>query len=124
MDQMMLVLCGAFCLGMAGFHFLFPRLFAWKEELPKMSPANRAIIQITNRRLIYFFLLVAALCFVFPVELTTTSLGRFLMIGISLFWLSRFVEQFVYVRIDHPMVHLLTYLFLIGAILFAVPVLL
>ena len=123
MDHTMLFLCGAFCLGMAIFHFRFPVLFDWKNELPKMSVANRAILQIANRRLIYFFLLVSGMCFLFPDELSTTPLGRFFMIGMSIFWLSRFVEQFVYVRIDHRLVHLLTYLFLIGAILFAVPVL-
>jgi hypothetical protein len=109
---------------MAVFHALFARLFDWKNELSKMNVANRAIIQIANLRLIYLFILVAVLCFVFPVELATTPFGRFFMMGMSVFWVSRFIEQYIFLKVDHPMVHLLTYLFLTGAILFAAPVLL
>ena len=70
------------------------------------------------------FLLVAAICFIFPQELASTSLGKFFMIGMSLFWLGRTIEQFVFVRIKHPIVEVLTYIFILGAIMFAVPVLL
>ena len=87
-----------------------------------MSPVNKAIMYIFNQRLIYLFVFVAIMCFVYTEELATTSLGNFFLIGMSLFWLGRAVEQFVYVRIDHPMNHLLRYLFLLGAILFAIPV--
>lgn len=124
MDGTMLVLCGVFCMGMAIFHLQFPKLFDWKNELPKMTVANRAIIQIANLRLIYFFLFVAALCFMFPKELTSTTFGKVFMIGMSLFWLSRTIEQFIYLKVNHPTVNLLTYLFLVGALLFALPVIL
>ncbi len=81
-------------------------------------------MQIANLRLIYFFVFVAAACFIFPDELATTTFGHFFLVGMSLFWLGRTIEQFIFLRIDHPMVHLLTYLFIIGTILFALPVLL
>ena len=124
MDGMMIFLCGVYCVGMAIFHMQFPRLFDWKHDLPKMNVPNRAIIQIANLRLIYFFLLVALICFFFPTELVGTSFGRFFMIGMSVFWISRFIEQFVFLKVDHRMVQLLNYLFLIGALLFALPVIL
>ena len=124
MDATMILLCGFYCIGMAIFHSFFTKLFDWKNELAKMNIANKAIIQIANLRLIYLFIFVALICFLFPKELTTTSLGRFFMIGMSVFWFTRMIEQFIFLKVNHPLVHLLTYLFLIGAILFLVPVIL
>lgn len=122
-DHTIIWLGGLYCVGFAVFHSQFWRLFDWKNELAKLSKPNKAIMQIANFRLIYFFLFAAAICFVFPDELSTTSLGHFFLIGMSLFWLGRTVEQFIFLKIDHPMAHLLTYLFIIGAIMFAIPVL-
>ena len=124
MDAAMILLCGFYCLGMAVFHASFTKLFDWKNELAKMNVANKAIIQIANLRLIYLFVFVALICFLFPKELTTTSLGRFFMVGMSIFWLTRTIEQFIFLKVNHPLVHLLTYLFLVGAILFLIPVIL
>ena len=124
MDATMIFLCGCYCIGMAIFHSMFTKLFDWKNELAKMNVANKAIIQIANLRLIYLFVFVALICFLFPTELTTTALGRFFMIGMSAFWFTRMIEQFIFLKVNHPMVHLLTYLFLLGAILFLVPVIL
>lgn len=124
MDLMMIFLCGIFSLGFAIFHTQFWRLFDWKNELPKLHAANKAIMQIANLRLIYFFLFVACVCFIFPQELLETSIGNFFLGGMSVFWLGRTIEQFIFLRINHPMAHLLTYLFMIGTLLFAAPLLL
>ena len=121
-DQLMIFLCGVYSLAFAIFHSQFWRLFNWKIELPKLQPANQAIMQISNICLIYFFLLVAAICFIFPTELLNTRLGHFFIAGISLFWVGRTIEQFIFLKVDHPMVHLLTYIFILGAIMFAIPV--
>lgn len=78
-------------------------------------------MQILNTRLIYVFLLVALLCFCFPVELTTTTLGKTFLAGMSLFWLGRTVEQFIFLHVNNAMTNVLTALFIIGTILFALP---
>jgi hypothetical protein len=124
MNALMILLCGLYCLGMAVFHSFFTRLFNWKEELSRLSIVNKAIIRIANLRLIYFFVLVSLICFLFPDELTTTPLGRFFMIGMSVFWFTRAIEQIFFLKVNHPLIQLLTYLFLIGTILFLVPVIL
>lgn len=121
-DHTFIYLCGVYCLGFAVFHLRFSRLFNWTEELEKVSPVNKAIMYIFNQRLIYLFVFIAVMCFAFTEELATSRLGNFFLIGMSLFWLGRTIEQFVYVRIDHPLNHLLRYVFLLGAILFAIPV--
>lgn len=112
-----------YSLGFAVFHLLFGKLYSWKQELEKLSADNKAIMQILNRRLIYFFVFVAAACFIFPEELSNTTFGHFFLIGMSLFWLGRTVEQIIFVKSQHPLALLLTYLFIIGTILFAIPVL-
>lgn len=122
-DHTMLFLCGIYCTGFAVFHLRFSQLFHWKEELEKISAINKGIVHILNRRLIYMFIFVAAACFIFPEEISTTAFGHFFLIGMSLFWLGRAVEQIIYIKSQHPLAQLLTYLFIIGAILFAIPVL-
>ena len=118
----LVLLCGFHALALAVFHMLFWRIFRWKKELAKLSAANSAIMQIFNTRLIYLFLFLAFLCFFYPSELIETRLGQVILAGFSLFWLGRFLEQFVFLRkINHPMVHVLTVIFLIGSVLFALP---
>lgn len=122
-ETAILALCGVHSVGFAVFHLAFWRLFRWREDLASTSRATRAIVQILNLRLIYVFLGVAALCFLLPQELTGTRLGRWLLAGMSLFWVGRLVEQFVFLRIHHWLVHVLSALFAVGAVLFAWPLL-
>lgn len=113
--------CGIYSLAFAIFHVLFWRLFDWKNDLRKVSVANKAIIQIANSRLIYFFLFTAFLCFVYTGELQQTKLGKVFMAGLSVFWLGRIVEQFIFLGTKNRFVNILTVLFFIGMILFALP---
>ncbi|MFC4727693.1 hypothetical protein [Coralloluteibacterium thermophilus] len=116
-----ILLAGIHSAGFAVFHLLFWRLFGWRQDLARLRPANRAIMQILNLRLTYVFVLVAVLCFGFAQALADTPLGHALLVGMSLFWLGRLVEQFVFLRYDHPALHALSALFAIGALLFAWP---
>ena len=120
--KLIIFLCGLYSVAFAIFHILFWRLFRWKKELAKLGFFNRAIVQILNTRIIYFFLFVAYLCFVYSLELRTTSLGNAFLAGISLFWLGRTIEQFIFLKPANRRVHILTLIFIIGAILFALPV--
>ncbi len=70
--EILVYLCGVYSIGLAVFHMFFWKLFRWKKDLESLSIANRAIVQIANLRLIYFFLFVGVLCFIFPKELIDT----------------------------------------------------
>ena len=105
------------------FHVFFWKLFNWKTELAKLNFANKAIVQILNCRIIYLFLFVGFICFFYPDELLGTGLGKTFLGGMSLFWLGRTVEQFVFFRRRNKYVNMLTAVFIIGTILFALPVL-
>jgi hypothetical protein len=119
--ETLIYLCGAHSLVFAAFHLAFWKLFDWPAALQRTNTATRAVAQILNLRLIYVFLGVAALCFALPRELLHTRLGHALLAGMALFWLGRLVEQFVFLRYDKPLVHALTALFVLGAVLFVLP---
>lgn len=118
-----LVLCAAHSFALALFHVAFWRLFRWPATLRDTTFANRAILQIANVQLIWVFLGVAALCLWFPAELRGTPLGRAVLAGMSGFWIVRLVQQAVFLRVHHPLVHALSVVFALGAALFAWPLL-
>ncbi len=80
-------------------------------------------MQIANLQLVWVFTAAGLLCLLYPGELATTPLGRAVLAGMSAFWIIRSVAQFVWLRVNHPLVHVLTALFVLGAALFAAPLL-
>ena len=122
-DTHFIFLGGVHSLAFAIFHAGFWKLFDWPRDLRGSRVATRAVVQILNLRLIYVFLGIAALCFAFPGELAGTALGRALLAGMSLFWVGRTIEQFVFLPYNTPLVHGLTASFIVGAGLFAAPLL-
>lgn len=122
-DDTILMLCGLHSLGFAGFHVAFWALFRWPKTLASTTPANRAILQIANVQLIWVFLCVGGLCLRFPDALIRTALGRAVLLGMSGFWAIRLIQQFVFLRVNHPLVHTLSVLFALGVVLFALPAL-
>ncbi|MRG43768.1 hypothetical protein GFS24_01515 [Chitinophaga sp. SYP-B3965] len=117
MATLILYIAGIYSLGFAIFHMLFWKAFRWKEDLQHLRSVNRAIIQILNTRIIYFLLLCAFLCFFFADELLATRLGQVMLIGIALFWAGRTVEQFIFLRAYY----VLTAIFILGTMLFSLP---
>lgn len=114
---------GLHSLAFAAFHLAFWKLFRWRHTLKTATVADRAILQILNLRLIYVLLGVAALCFFYTDELQGSALGHAVLTGMSLFWVGRTIEQFVFLRINRPLVRVLTALFVVGAVVFAMPLL-
>lgn len=116
--ELLLLLCALHSFGFAAFHLLFWKLFDWPATLQATTLANRAILQIANGCLIYVCIAVGLACLLLPQELRATGLGRAFLLGMSGFWLFRLVLQFVWLRVNRPMVHVLSALFAIGALLF------
>jgi hypothetical protein len=122
--DVILFLCGVYNLGFALFHTLFWKLFKWDSELKKISFVNRGVMQILNIQITFYFLFLAILCFIFPTEMVSTSLGKFFLGGTSLFWLIRTFQQFVFFKTNNLKINTLTITFIIGALLFALPIIL
>lgn len=118
-----IIFLGFYNLLFAIFHLLFWKLFKWNKEVPKLSFANRGIIQILNIQIIYYFLIVAIVCFCFTTELLSTHLGKVFLLGNSLFWAIRLVQQYIFLRKNSFVIHFLAILFLLGAVLFSLPLL-
>ena len=78
---------------LAVFHLGFWRLFRWREELAKLRPVNRGVMQVMNIMLIFLFLSMAALLVGRAEEVSGTSLGRTLLIASTGFWLLRAMLQ-------------------------------
>lgn len=114
-------ICGLYNIAFAVFHFGFWKMFHWNTELKKLNFANKGIVQILNIQISYYFILTAIMCFAFPTELLTTKFGNWFLIGTSIFWLIRTLQQFVFLRANHYKIHILTIIFMLGAILFIAP---
>lgn len=121
--HLLIQLAGLHSFGFALFHLAFWKLFDWPRDLSRTNAATRAVTQILNLRLIYVFAGIGTACFVFTDELLRTSLGNAVLGFMSLFWVGRTIEQFVFLRINRPLVHILTALFVLGSLLFALPLL-
>jgi hypothetical protein len=87
-----------FNVALAAFHLGFWRMCRWGEELPKLHPANRGVMQVMNIMLMAFLLLLGALQLLLPSEIATSPLGRLLMMGLALCWILRAVLQPIFWR--------------------------
>jgi hypothetical protein len=121
--ELLLVLAGAFDLAFAAFHLGFWKIFRWREELPKLSFANRGILQILNLCLIYIFMMMGAACLLLGTDLTATRLGRFTLAGFSLFWALRALYQPIFFGLKHPLSIGLSVAFLLGTAIHLLPLL-
>lgn len=119
--ETIIYLCGIHSIGFAIFHMFFWKMLRWNVELQKIGYINRGVMQMLNVALIILAFMVGMICFLFPQDLLNTSLGKFLLASMSFFWLVRFIEQFIFLKINDWKIHLLTFLFLAGAILFVLP---
>lgn len=122
--EILIFFCGIYSLGLAIFHIYFWKLFHWKSDLKKLRFENKGIMQILNIQLIFYFLFVAFVCFYFSENLLNSELGKLFLLGNSIFWLIRTLQQFIFLRENHYVIHTLTVIFIIGIILFALPLLL
>ena len=103
------------------FHAMFWRLFKWKQELPKLTHINGAIMQVLNLCLMFCFLVFGYVSLFHTSELTTSGIGRALLLFMALFWLVRAIEQLVFFSARRPLSLAMCVLFLLGCSLYAYP---
>lgn len=108
-------------LGWAGFHLLFPRLFAWDERLDTLDKVNQGVVRVINLCLTYYFLTAAYLSLFWTDDLLDSDLGQQMLAIMAAFWLLRLGLQFSYFRAKHPISMLLSFLFLLSAAVYVFP---
>lgn len=97
-SSMWIYAAAGYNVALAAFHLGFWRMFRWREELPKLHPANRGVMQVLNLMLTVFLLLMGGLQILRTEEIVTTPLGRTLMAGLMGCWLIRAALQPVFFK--------------------------
>jgi len=121
LSEVMILLGGFYNLGFAIFHLMFWRLFRWKRDLSSLPFINRSVMQILNLCLTFVFLLMAYISFFNTSELIQTNLGKALLVGFSLFWFLRMIEQIIFFGIRNLISIALTLVFLFGCVIYLIP---
>lgn len=87
---------GVYNLCIAVFHLMFWRLFRWREQLPRLSVVNGAIMQVLNLCLTLVFVFFAWLQLAHTDDIVGSPLARPLTIFMAVFWIVRSIEQPVF----------------------------
>lgn len=85
---------GIVLIGLAMLHAFFPRHFRWKEELSGLSLLSRQIMYVHTLFIGLIIFLMGVLCLTSSDELTGTTLGKRVCLGLALFWITRLLIQF------------------------------
>jgi hypothetical protein len=122
MDKInLLYACGFYNIILIIFHSLFWKVFKWKTLFHKENKANKIIIQIMNFQLIYLFTMMAYIYLFYSNELLNTKIGYIILVTYAGFWMVRFIQQFVFLKMKGRFIISLTFLFLFGTIIHTLP---
>ena len=124
--ELLLKFGGIYNIVCALLHVIMPRRYKWDDILQQLPGNIRLLIKpslhIMNWCLVIFWLILAYIALVHTSELLIPGLGRALLASIVIFWIVRiFVLQPVYIGIRDPRSWIMIGFFLVGLILFAVP---
>lgn len=89
-----LKIIGVFLVLLALLHVIFPRYFKWEAELRNMSDINRQMMYVHAFFIAFGVFLMGLLCLTSSNELTTTTFGKRISLGLGIFWLTRLFIQF------------------------------
>ncbi len=109
-------------------HLAFPKILKWDEILKQLFNEQRPFIEqplkIMNWCLFIFWIILAYIPLVHTSELLNTGLGRTLLSSIVIFWSIRiFILQPAYIGVKDPISWKMIGFFLVGLLLFAIPLL-
>jgi len=85
---------GVLLVGLSLLHLIFPRYFNWNKELASISLINRQMMYVHTFFIAFVVLLIGLLCLTSSVDLTSTSFGKKVALGIGVFWSIRLFVQF------------------------------
>jgi hypothetical protein len=92
--QIHLIIIGTIFIFLAFIHIVFPKYFEWEKEFKSLSLANRQIMKIHTVFIALTVFLMGLLCLTSANDLMETSLGKKIILGLSIFWTTRLVFQF------------------------------
>jgi hypothetical protein len=89
-----LKIIGILLIILAAIHIVFPKYFNWKTELNSLSLINRQLMYVHSFFIALAIFLIGVLCLSSAAELTGTSLGKQISLGLGIFWTVRLFIQF------------------------------
>lgn len=92
--ELHLKIIGILLILLALIHIAFPKYFKWKTELNSVSPINRQMLYVHAFFIALVVFLMGLLCLTSAVELTTTTFGKRISLGLGIFWTTRLFFQF------------------------------
>jgi hypothetical protein len=125
-DELLLKIGGIYNILCALLHVIMPRRYKL-DAILQLLPGNirllvRSPLYIMNWCLVIFWLILAYIALVHTSELLLPGLGRTLLASIVIFWVIRiFVLQPIFIGIRDPRSWKMIGFFLVGLLLFAVP---
>ncbi|MGL6269157.1 MAG: hypothetical protein ACRC2O_14595 [Chitinophagaceae bacterium] len=75
-------------------HTIFPKYFQWEKELSSLSLMNRQMMKVHTFFIALIVLMMGLLCLSASKELTETTLGKKISLGLFIFWTIRLFLQF------------------------------
>lgn len=83
------------CLILLGLvHAIFPRQFNWKRELSSLSIVNREMVYVHTFFIAITLLLIGILCLTSATDIISSTFGKRVSLGLSIFFSLRFLAQF------------------------------
>jgi hypothetical protein len=92
--EMHLKIIGFLLIALSLVHIIFPKYFNWDKELKSLSLINRQMMTVHTFFIALTVLLMGLLCLTSSAELTETSLGKKISLGLGIFWTIRLIIQF------------------------------
>lgn len=92
--QLQLNIIGGLLIALSLVHVIFPKYFSWKKELALLSLINRQIMQVHTFFIALTVFMIGLLCLTSAHDIITTTLGKRIALGLSVFWGIRLIIQF------------------------------
>jgi hypothetical protein len=119
--EIFIIIGGFFHLFWVVFHIFFPKFFKWETALKSIDYFNRSLMHIQSIFLLITFLIFSLAAFIFPGELISTNLGRFLIASFGLFWFFRFFVQIYFFGFKNKISNLFQIVFIFGFLIHLIP---
>jgi hypothetical protein len=94
MRMLLLKIAGVIQVMLALVHFVFPRYFKWKVDLGAITLVNKQLMYVHKFFIALVVLLMGVVCLAAPQDILSTRLGKFLSLGLFVFWGTRLYFQF------------------------------
>ena len=90
-----LIITGYLLIFLAFIHGAFPKRFNWEKEFSSVSLINKQMMYVHTAFIALVVLLMGLLCVSSSKDLIETVLGRRICIGLTIFWATRLIIQFI-----------------------------